>query len=47
VYAVESITAGLRWRAVPPPVTATGPPGKQDFEACLELGAMLAFEVGG
>lgn len=26
VRAVESITAGLRWRAVRPPVTVTGPP---------------------
>ena len=47
VRAVESITAGLQWRAVRPPVTVTGPPAKADLEACWELGALLAAEVGG
>ena len=28
VRAVESITTGLQWRAIRPPVTVTGPPGK-------------------
>ena len=42
VRAVESITTGLRWRQIRPPVTVTGPPGKQDLEACWELGALLA-----
>ena len=28
VRAVESITTGLQWRAVRPPVTVTGPPGQ-------------------
>ena len=28
VRAVESITAGLQWRTVRPPVTVTGPPGQ-------------------
>src|SRR5499425_3415114 len=45
VRAVESITTGLRRRAVRPPVTVTGPPGKQDLEACWELGALLAAEI--
>jgi flavorubredoxin len=45
--AVESITTGLGWRAVRPPVTVTGPPGKADLEACWELGALLAAEVAG
>lgn len=45
--AVESITAGLRWRAVRPPVCITGVPGKQDLEACWELGALLAAEAAG
>ena len=47
VRAVESIATGLQWRAVRPPVTVTGPPGKQDLEACWELGALLAAEVAG
>jgi NADPH-dependent FMN reductase len=47
VRAVESITTGLQWRAVRPPVTVTGPPGRADLEACWELGALLAAEVAG
>ena len=47
VRAVESITTGLQWRAVRPPVCVTGPPGKADLEACWELGALLAAEVAG
>ncbi len=45
VRAVESITTGLQWRAVRPPVCVTGPPGKADLEACWELGALVAAEV--
>ena len=45
VRAVESIATGLGWRAVRPPACVTGPPGKQDLEACWELGALLAAEV--
>ena len=33
VRAVESITTGLRWRAVRPPVCVTGPPGREDLDA--------------
>ena len=47
VRAVESITTGLQWRAVRPPVCVTGPPGKKDLEACWELGALLAAEIAG
>ena len=47
VRAVESITAGLQWRTVRPPVTVTGPPSKPDLEACWELGALLAAEIAG
>src|SRR6266702_8560598 len=47
VRAVESIASGLQWRAVRPPVTATGPPAKPDLEACWELGALLAAEIAG
>jgi len=45
VRAVESITTGLGWRAVRPPVVVTGPPGKTDLEACWELGALVAAEI--
>ena len=47
VRAVESITSGLQWRQIRPPVTVTGPPGKTDLEACWELGALLAAELAG
>jgi multimeric flavodoxin WrbA len=47
VRAVESVTTGLGWRAVRPPVTVTGPPGKPDLESCWELGAVLAAELAG
>jgi multimeric flavodoxin WrbA len=47
VRAVESITTGLRWRAVRPPVVVTGAPGKVDLEACWELGALVAAEIAG
>jgi NAD(P)H-dependent FMN reductase len=47
VRAVESITTGLQWRAVRPPVVVTGPPGRADLEACWELGALVAAEIAG
>jgi multimeric flavodoxin WrbA len=45
VRAVESITTGLRWRQIRPPVSVTGPPAKADLEACWELGAVLAADL--
>ncbi len=47
VRAVESITNGLGWQAVRPPVTVIGPPAKADLEACWELGGLLAAKVAG
>jgi multimeric flavodoxin WrbA len=47
VRAVESITTGLQWRPIRPPVTVTGPPAKPDLAACWELGALLAAELAG
>src|SRR5690348_7696375 len=47
VRAVQAITTGLRWREVRPPVCVTGAPGRQDLQACWELGALLAAEVAG
>ncbi|MEO3784885.1 NAD(P)H-dependent oxidoreductase [Actinocorallia sp. B10E7] len=46
VRAVESIATGMSWRAVRPPVTVVGQVGKADVEACWELGALLAAEIG-
>jgi hypothetical protein len=46
VRAVESIAAAMSWRPVRPPVTVTGPIAKADLEACWELGALLAAEIG-
>jgi multimeric flavodoxin WrbA len=45
VRAVESIAGGLRWRRARPPVCVTGPPGRDDLEACWELGAIVAAEL--
>src|SRR5262252_10669032 len=45
VRAVQAIATGLRWRAVRPPVCVTGAMGKQDLQACWELGALLAAEI--
>ena len=45
VRAVESITTGLAWRQIRPPVTVIGAPAASDLEACWELGALLAAEV--
>jgi multimeric flavodoxin WrbA len=47
VRAVESITSGLRWQQVRPPVCVVGAPGKAELEACWELGALVAAEVAG
>jgi NAD(P)H-dependent FMN reductase len=42
VRAVESITTGLKWRMAQEPVLVLGEPGRQQLEACWELGAALA-----
>jgi NAD(P)H-dependent FMN reductase len=40
--AVESITTGLQWRRAQQPVIVIGQPGREDVDACWELGAALA-----
>ncbi len=42
VRAVERIATGLSWRRVQRPVTVIGTPGREDLEACRELGASVA-----
>ena len=42
VHAVERIATGLSWRRVQRPVTVIGTPGREDLEACRELGASVA-----
>jgi len=42
VRAVETITTGLQWKQAHEPVTVLGQPGKDDLDACWELGAALA-----
>ena len=42
VRAVESITKGLSWRPVAAPLSVIGDPGKDDLEACYELGGTVA-----
>ncbi|REE99180.1 flavodoxin family protein [Thermomonospora umbrina] len=44
--ALDAITTGLGWRAVRPPLVVTGEPAKADLEACWELGAITAAELG-
>jgi NAD(P)H-dependent FMN reductase len=46
VRAVESIATGLRWRRVRPPAVVIGEPAQADIEACWELGAVVAAEIG-
>ncbi len=43
--AIEVITTGLRWKLVRPPVTVTGEPGRDDTDACWELGAATAASL--
>jgi len=45
VRGVDSITTGLAWQQVRPPVCVVGQPGKADLEACWELGAIVAAEI--
>jgi NAD(P)H-dependent FMN reductase len=40
--AVEKITKGLRWTLAQAPVPVVGAPGKNDLDACWELGASIA-----
>jgi multimeric flavodoxin WrbA len=40
--AIGSITTGLQWQQVAEPVAVLGEPGKDDLEACRELGGTVA-----
>jgi hypothetical protein len=45
VSAVTRIAGGMGWRAAHEPVSVIGPPGREDEEACWDLGATLAAGV--
>jgi NAD(P)H-dependent FMN reductase len=47
VRAVESVTTGLGWQRVRPPVSVIGPPSAADLEQCWELGAVTAAGLAG
>ena len=42
VRAVQTITKGMSWREVAAPLSVIGDPGKDDLEACYELGGTVA-----
>lgn len=45
--AVETITTGLRWRAVTDHVVVTGAPTPDEVERCRELGSVVAANLLG
>jgi multimeric flavodoxin WrbA len=47
VRAAESITKGMGWERVHEPVLVSGAPGKDDTEACWDLGATVAATLVG
>jgi hypothetical protein len=42
VQAIDVISTGLRWRRAQAPVEVVGDPGRDDLDACRELGGALA-----
>jgi NAD(P)H-dependent FMN reductase len=42
LQAIDVVTTGLRWRRAQAPVDVVGEPGRDDLDACRELGAALA-----
>jgi multimeric flavodoxin WrbA len=42
IRGIESIVTGLGWAKATEHVTVTGEPGKEDLQACWELGATVA-----
>jgi multimeric flavodoxin WrbA len=42
VRSVERIVAGLRWKAIAPPLVVTGDLAPEDLDRCHELGATMA-----
>ena len=45
VRAIETITTGLKWKAVAPVLTASGSPDREAREAVRELAATLAVSL--
>jgi NAD(P)H-dependent FMN reductase len=46
VRAIESIAGALQWQKAAEPVLVMGQPGKDDLDACWELGATVAAGLG-
>lgn len=42
---IERIVAGLGWRTVHEPVRVVGTPGREDLDACWDLGATVAANL--
>lgn len=42
---IERIVAGLGWRAVHDPVRVVGTPGRENLDACWDLGATVAANL--
>ena len=42
---IEKITTGLGWRTVHEPVLVTGAPGRDELDACWDLGATVAANL--
>jgi NAD(P)H-dependent FMN reductase len=45
VRAIESITGGLQWQPVRPPVTVSGPPSKEDRAAVRDLASLVTVTL--
>lgn len=43
--AIDKIVTGLQWRAVQPPLSVTGKPGRPELDAAWELGAAVAASL--
>ena len=47
VRSVEQVTTALRWKAVAPPLTVIGEPGREQLDAATELAGTLAATLLG
>jgi NAD(P)H-dependent FMN reductase len=42
VRSIEQVATALKWKPVAPPLSIIGAPGREQLEACTELGGTLA-----